>query len=363
MNKEISPIDGTFTYVVEYIWFGGNNEFRSKVRCIHSHKNFLTIEDIGLWNYDGSSTNQATTEDSEVILKPVQLYKDSSDKNKYFVLCETFKYSDNDLKPLINNFRYKFTELENKFGKTIRDNDFWFGFEQEFFIWDLYQDKSIGFNKKLPEQGPYYCKIESVSNNDLENYHNINETRKYTEIIFQRCLDLNLGVTGWNLEVAPGQTEIQIFGHYVKACDDLIMLRYICHTELSKYNLKPNFHPKPLGNDWNGSGLHTNISTNETRKENGFEIIKKYMEKFDKTHKDHINDYGEENNLRLTGIHETSSLEKFSYGVASRASSVRIPRETFINNKGYFEDRRPCAWANPYKIASRIIETIVEENK
>jgi glutamine synthetase len=356
--KEESPIDGENSFIVEYVWFGGNDEFRSKVKCIRNKKKYLLLDDIGLWNYDGSSTEQAITSDSEIILKPIQLYKDKSKENFYYVLCETFRYENEKLVPLVNNYRNKFTELENKYGSKIHENNFWFGFEQEFFIWDNDTNKSIGYNHDMQEQGPYYCNVELI--NLPVDINNVNETRKYTEIIFDKCLDLDLGVTGWNLEVAPGQTEIQIFGKYIKACDDLIMLRFLCHTNLGKFNLKPNFHPKPLGNKWNGSGLHTNISTEFTREENGYEVIKKYMEFFKKNHKKHILEYGDENHLRLTGIHETSSIDNFSYGVASRASSVRIPRETAINNKGYFEDRRPSAWANPYKIATVIIETILD---
>ena len=115
-----------------------------------------------------------------------------------------------------------------------------------------------------------------------------------------------------------------------------------------------------VGEKWNGSGLHTNVSTLDTRNDGGYEVIKQFMEKFSSRHTEHIVEYGDLNNLRLTGIHETSSLDKFTWGVASRASSVRIPRETEQNNKGYFEDRRPAGWANPYRIACRIMKTILE---
>lgn len=350
--SEGSPIDGSYIHTIEYIWFGGKDEFRSKVKCIRNNNLELLLDNIGIWNYDGSSTDQANTEDSEIILKPVQLYKDKSKNNFYYVLCETFYYENGELQPLGNNYRNQFIGLKNKYGNKLDDYDFWFGFEQEFFInFPIKKDN-------LHLQGPYYCNIESVYiTGPLQQ---LDDTKKYTELIFNKCLDLDLGVTGWNLEVAPGQTEIQIFGKNIKACDDLMMLRFLCHIVLHEYHLTPCFHPKPLGSEWNGSGLHTNISTRYTRQDDGFHIIKNYMKYFEKNHEKHISVYGEENHLRLTGIHETSSMDKFTYGIASRSTSVRIPRETEINNKGYFEDRRPCAWANPYKIASVIIETILD---
>lgn len=349
------------TFIVEYIWIGGNDEFRSKTRLIRG--DILNIE---MWNYDGSSTNQATTENSEVILKPVQQYFDKKE-NKYYALCETFKYENGNLVSLENNYRNRYTELINKYGEEkINNMDFWFGFEQEFFIYDLLRKDYLGFDKNdktIPDQGPYYCGVENIKNytyNSQIRRRNVSEMRKFTELIFNKCLDLDLGTTGWNLEVAPAQTEIQIFGKGIKACDDLMMMRFISHNILAEHLLAPDFHPKPLGEKWNGSGMHTNISTTETRNDGGYDIIKKYMEKFSLKHKEHIKEYGELNNLRLTGIHETSSIDTFSWGVASRASSVRVPCETENINKGYFEDRRPAGWANPYRVACKIMETIME---
>ena len=45
---------------------------------------------------------------------------------------------------------------------------------------------------------------------------------------------------------------------------------------------------------------------------------------------EHIREYdptgGKDNERRLTGLHETSSINDFSSGVANRGSSIRIPR-------------------------------------
>jgi glutamine synthetase len=363
-------------HIIEYIWFGGNNEFRSKVRVITTRTTNLTLSDIPDWNYDGSSTEQANTSDSEIIIKPVQLYFDKK-ISKYYVLTETF----NNNSPLSNNYRHKYKLLLDKYGSRLTNLDFWFGFEQEFFIYDLINQNYLGFDSSIKGQGPYYCNVEPVISYDyLETKSNITDMRKYTELIFNKCLDLEINTTGWNLEVSPAQTEIQIFGHGIKACDDLIMFRYLCYIYLAPYFMIPIFHPKPLGNKWNGSGLHVNISTSRTREDSkvdfidmsddenvrmtpviqtGYDYILYYLNKFKYKHLEHIKEYGEDNHLRLTGQHETSSMEEFTYGVGSRATSVRIPNEVFKNKKGYFEDRRPAANADPYRIVCRIIETIL----
>jgi glutamine synthetase len=61
------------------------------------------------------------------------------------------------------------------------------------------------------------------------------------------------------------------------------------------------------------------------------------------------------NHLRLTGVHETSSINKFTWGIGDRSSSVRVPNDTFYDQKGYFEDRRPASDSDPYVVTSSLI--------
>ncbi|MGZ4290323.1 MAG: glutamine synthetase, partial [Gaiellaceae bacterium] len=122
-----------------------------------------------------------------------------------------------------------------------------------------------------------------------------------------------------------------------------------------------NFHPKPLGMeyDWNGSGMHTNFSTEYLREVGGEEYFEALMTAFDEYKDHHIAVYGPDNHMRLTGLHETQAIDKFNYGIANRGASVRVPH-SFVNNghKGYLEDRRPNSMGDPYQIAGRILQTI-----
>ncbi len=105
--------------------------------------------------------------------------------------------------------------------------------------------------------------------------------------------------------------------------------------------------------------MHSNFSTKHMREVGGKEYFEKLMDACSKNTNEHIAVYGPENHLRLTGLHETQSIDKFSYGVADRGASIRVPH-SFINNgyKGYLEDRRPNSAADPYLVAGRIIKTI-----
>jgi len=176
------------------------------------------------------------------------------------------------------------------------------------------------------------------------------------------CLDAGINHEGINAEVAKGQWEFQIFGKGSKrAADEVWVARYILQRLCEQYGVDVNYHCKPLGKDvdWNGSGMHSNFSTKYMRETGGKDYFEKLMAAFDKYKNEHIAVYGPDNHLRLTGLHETQSIDKFSYGLADRGASVRIPH-SFVNNgyKGYLEDRRPNSQGDPYKIASRILQTI-----
>ena len=327
--------------IYEYIWIGGNNELRSKTRILS--KQYANILQIPLWNYDGSSTGQGTTEESEITLRPVKIYDSPckySNYASYIVLCAT--YIGNTV-ALHNNYR---DEAEAIFSK-YEEKEAWYGLEQEYFMYDVKTQQPLGY-ENATKQGQYYCAVGA--NNTFG--------RTLAEEHMIACLDAGIQISGINQEVAPGQWEFQI-GPVVglDACDDLWTARYILEKLAEKYGIYIVYHPKPLLGDWNGSGLHTNFSTKEMRENGGLDVIKACMEKLEKRHAEHISVYGENNDLRLTGHHETSSMSRFSWSVGGRQGSVRIGNDTEREGKGYFEDRRPAANMNPYLVCPIILET------
>jgi glutamine synthetase len=233
------------------------------------------------------------------------------------------------------------------------DNDFWFGFEQEYFLWNTETDKPLGF----PEggfpgpQGPYYCSVgaKNAFGRDIVEEH------------LDVCLEAGLNVEGINAEVAAGQWEFQIFSKGAKEAGDQIWLaRFLLERIGEKYGVAINWHCKPLGAlDWNGSGMHANFSNSLLREAGSKEIFEQVCESFRPVVEEHIEVYGADNHLRLTGKHETASIHDFSYGVSDRGASIRIPISSVQRGwKGYLEDRRPNSAADPYKVAARIIKTV-----
>jgi glutamine synthetase len=325
-------------YKLEYIWLDGytpESNLRSKTKVLTSETE-PELESLPIWNFDGSSTNQAEGNYSDCLLKPVKLIRDPQRKNGYLVLCEVL---NPDMTPHSSNTR-----------SSIKDNsNMWVGFEQEYFIYD--GELPLGHTKgNMKPQGEYYCGIgtDNVSGRNIVEHH------------LDVCLSAGLNLTGINAEVALGQWEFQVMGKgTLDSCDQLILCRYLLQRVAETYSVKIEYHPKPLQGDWNGSGLHTNFSNKKMREVGGKEYFDSILNVFELNHSKHIENYGSDNEYRLTGKHETQSIDKFSYGVSDRGSSIRIPQVTANNGwKGYIEDRRPASNGDPYRIMKVISESV-----
>ena len=97
------------------------------------------------------------------------------------------------------------------------------------------------------------------------------------------------------------------------------------------------------------------------RETGGKEYFLKLMDKFGMKD-EHIAAYGPDNHMRLTGLHETQSIDKFSWGVADRGASIRVPHASLFRmtpTRSYLEDRRPNSQGDPYKIVSRVFKTVM----
>ncbi|MHA7111589.1 glutamine synthetase beta-grasp domain-containing protein [Sunxiuqinia elliptica] len=334
---------------LEYIWLDGyqpTQGLRAKTRIAENFSGKL--EDCPIWSFDGSSTRQAEGGASDCLLKPVAIYPDPDRKNAYLVMTEVLNA---DGTPHASNGRATIMD---------EDEDFWFGFEQEYFLMDPSTNRPLGFplNGYPEPQGPYYCGVGAK----------YMFGREIVEEHFDLCLEAGLNVEGINAEVAAGQWEYQIFAKGAHDAGDQIWVsRFLLERTAEKYGVYVEWHPKPLGKDvdWNGSGMHANFSNSLMRDSGGKEVFTSICEAFGGDNiKKHIAVYGAYNDERLTGKHETASIHDFSYGVSDRGSSIRIPVGTVEDGwKGRLEDRRPASNADPYRVAAVIIETVHSSQK
>jgi glutamine synthetase len=321
------------TTIYEYIWIDGNGGMRSKTRVLGQIRNLDLIPD---WNYDGSSTNQANSEgNTEVLLKPVIVCADPLRKgNSFLVLCETFDYEGN---VLLTNYRTRARNILN----SPPYSQPWFGIEQEY---------DINFNGET----------QPITNGDGLHYCGVLTNKREREIVeehLKACLYAGLTISGINAEVATRQWEFQIGPCTgISAADQTYIARFLLERIAEKHGARICYYPKPTP-DANGKGCHINFSTKPMREYGGIDIIMACMDKLAANHKAHIEVYGADNHLRLTGKHETSSMDVFTYGKGTRNTSVRIPNQTVKDGFGYFEDRRPAANVELYQATSKIFET------
>jgi len=334
-----------------YIWIDGTGEgLRSKTKTLD--KAPKSVDELPIWNYDGSSTYQAEGQNSDTYLHPVKIYPDPFRRgNNIMVMCETYKYNK---EPTDTNHRKVCLEIM----KAAESSKPWFGIEQEYTL--LAQDgHPFGWPKNgFPgPQGPYYCGVGA----------NRVYGRDVVEAHYRACLYAGIRVSGTNAEVMPAQWEYQVGPtEGINMGDDLWVSRYILQRVAEDFGVVVSFDPKPMAGDWNGAGAHTNFSTAPMRKPGGMEAIQNAIDRMSKHHIRHIKAYdpreGKDNERRLTGAHETSSIHDFSAGVANRGCSIRIPREVAAQGYGYLEDRRPSSNCDPYRVTAVIVQTTCLEN-
>jgi glutamine synthetase len=357
--------------LLEYIWIDSNDNVRSKIKIISKPTDSIRLTDMPEWNFDGSSTGQAEGKDSDVLIKPCSFYSNPFVNyiEAYLVMCDCWNKNET---PHETNHRIR---LVDTYSKCI-DQEPLFGIEQEYVIFERdYKKHSRTIEKSdgSPEenicpipykwvkhdepgegpQGPYYCSVGG----------GVCLGREISDKHLEYCLKAGLSICGTNAEVMASQWEYQIGPvNPLEISDQLWVSRYILNKISEQYNCVISFHPKPYKGDWNGSGGHTNFSTKQMRMLGGIDTIKNACEKLSFTHKTHMQVYGRYNNERLTGSHETSSIDDFSWGISNRGRSIRIPLNVAKEGCGYFEDRRPAANLDPYLVCESLCRTICLDN-
>lgn len=342
----------------EYIWLDGKkptHDLRSKTRLVEiQDEENVTLNDFPEWGFDGSSTSQAEGHYSDCLLRPVNFVLDPirGDDN-FLVLCEVFN-PDGTEHP--TNTRHQLRKaLENGGAEA----DFVFGFEQEYTLFEMDNSRPLGWPEKgQPRpQGPYYCGVgaDKIYGRELVEAH------------LDACKEAGILIYGINAEVMPAQWEFQIGYRGFKddqatalnICDHHWLATWLLYRLGEMFEINISFDNKPIKGDWNGAGCHVNISTNATRnKETGRAAIEDAIKRLGEKHAEHIAIYGHNLHERLTGAHETSSINEFRAGNSDRGASIRIPMSVKEKGYGYIEDRRPGANTDPYLVAARIIVTM-----
>jgi len=343
--------------IAEYVWVSGqdtHHDIRSKCRTL-----YLSAEDMALppkemlkkgifpvWNFDGSSTGQARGQNTEIVIKPVNAWPHPFAKDIPMVAVLTECFTPEGA-PTTDNTRNVAVSVFEADKNNLKP---WFGMEQEYVLVTK-SGRPLGWPERgyPAAQGPYYCANGPVALG-----------RNIVMAHYERCLQMGIKISGTNAEVMPAQWEFQVGPcEGIEMGDSLVMARW-CYLRLLEdigtfgLDLDVNFDVKPVKGDWNGSGLHTNFSTEPMRKPGGLEVIKQAVQRLEKTVRNDIPFHGQNNNERMTGQHETSSWKEFTWGIGTRHTSVRIGNDVAKQGYGYFEDRRPGSDADPWLLSAAL---------
>lgn len=331
-----------------YIWIDGSGiNLRCKDRVLNCVP--CCADAAPTWTFDGSSTGQAPVGDSDTTLKPVAVYRDPFRASHHvLVLCEVYKGGGKE--PVPTNHR----KYCNDLCQIHECEEPWFGLEQECTFldvdgWGLGWPKGGGFPAFKYQYS--YCGVgaKHVVGRDISEAHE------------KACLYAGLDFEGTNSEVMYGCWEWQIGTSLgIKAADDLWTSRFIMARVAEDYGVDVTYNPKPMGLMHPGVGMHHNFSTIRMRSEGGMKYIEEYIKKLEANHSKHMKQYGNDevtNRMRMSGKFETAPFDKFSWGVASRTSSIRLQRSTKEKGRGFMEDRRPAGDCDPYLVCGLLLET------
>ena len=325
-------------YRAEYIWIDGQQptaKLRSKTRILPQG------EDPPIWGFDGSSTEQASGDASDCVLRPVLVKPDPvRGGSNVLVLAEVLNV---DMTPHVSNTRAACVETNERYAA----HDAWFGIEQEYTFFKDGRPHGWPIGGFPAPQGGYYCGIGSdeIWGRDIVEDH------------ATACIAAGIALSGTNAEVMIGQWEFQVgpLGP-VEVSDQLWLARWLLYRVAENYLVSAHLTPKPVEGDWNGAGAHTNFSTQAMRED--YDAVIAACEALGKRHDEHIRHYGAGIEQRLTGLHETAPWTEYHYGVSDRGASVRIPWQVAKEGKGYIEDRRPNANMDPYVVTRLITDTV-----
>jgi glutamine synthetase len=254
--------------------------------------------------FDGSSTQQAEGRTSDCILKPVAVYPDITKKNGVIVMCEVMMPDGKTPHP--SNARATIPTIRAPGSVSSRN-----------ISSTRTARRSASPRGGFPRpQGEYYTGV---------GYKNVGcIAREIVDTHLDLCLDAGINHEGINAEVAKGQWEFQIFGKGSKnAADQMWVARYLLMRLCEKYGWTSNGIASRSARMWTGTARACTATSRRSymREVGGKDYFEKLMAAFDKYKNEHIAVYGPDNHLRLTGLHETQSIDKFNYGMANRGAS------------------------------------------
>jgi len=308
----------------EYVWVDAKGETRCKSKTVTQKPG--NADDCLIWACNGAATGQATEEESDVYLVPRTLFSDPiRGGDNTMVMCEAVLST---MEPAKGNFRAHCAEMFDKYATS----DAWVGMEQQYTM--MTADGSA----------PMASGAEGSCNCGVGSENMPAQMRELMDQHYAACMTAGIKMSGNNAEDAPGQGEFAVGPCQggTEAADHIMMARHLMKKLGEPMGIAISFAPKP-SKDQSGSGCFVNMSFNETRGEGGLQMLEKICRSFGRKFKEIQASVGDADNA------ERINTEKFSFAVAARNTSVRIPRNCGMTGRGHLECRMPAGNCDPYK--------------
>lgn len=323
--------------VVEYVWLDGQGKTRSKMRtCTRCPR---SADDCMIWSFNGTPTEQAESrEQSDCYLVPRKLFdcpvRGAPHK---MLICEVITA---DMSPAKGNWRCWAAEVMEMYSHL----DPVFGLEQEYICVDVHGKPCI---MSTNDQDNMYCGRGAANMPD--------GLRELMGQHYAMCLSAGIKIHGMNIEQGPSQAEYQVGPcKGIDIGDHAIAARHVLHKAAENNGVCVSFNATEDGVS-HGNSMHCNFSTKHTRAEGGLKFLEKIARVLGKRQSDCLAAFGAGNEKRLNGENNAPSKDHFKFAVSDRTASVRIPRSVGIVGKGYLEDRRPAANADPYRACAAVL--------
>ncbi|KAK9814059.1 hypothetical protein WJX72_000155 [[Myrmecia] bisecta] len=355
VEKQFTGLHARGKWLAEYVWLGGTGaDLHSKTKVLNFKPE--AVEQLPTWHYDGSTTGQAPDGCGIVYLKPRAVFPDPFRGGEHIlVLCDTFSPPVVEGDGLVADMMPHATNNRAPCERAMQQaagSDPVFSVEQQYTLLDPSSGWPVGWPEVRAGTSPPtsgYCGAGV----------GVAVGREFSESHVRACIHAGLQISGINADVVPGQWSYSIGPcRGTQLGDQLWMSRYLLLRMSEKFSVIASTDPKPVPGDWGGNGASVKFSTRETREQGkGWFVIQNHIRSLQAAHLQHIMVYGCGNAKRLTGMHKTSSVLHFTWGLENRSASIRIPHSVVLHQRGYYEDRRPASNMDPYLVSMMLVCT------
>jgi len=351
LRNYYETLDDRGKVLATYIWIDSTQEqLRQKTATLDSFPS--DVSELKIWNFDGSSTGQASGNYSDVLLRPVAFFRDPFRRgNHILVFCECLREDGN---PHPNDARRPLAQTI----ESCQEKDPLFVLEQQYTMLDL-KHRPLGWPQPsgFPSAtGDSYCGIGADRSFG----------RDIAEAHISACLFAGVKIEGMRGGLMPGQWAFRIGpGSGVEVADHLWVARFILHQVAEQFGVVISIHPNPVAKI-STSFLPVYLATKEIREEKGLKAAEEAAKRLRETHESYQEIFRREQGREFSIEFSRELSRDFSRDLSRDFSRADLDPRDLVRAREvpeswgskYLEDGRPASNCDPYVLIQKIAETV-----